>query len=230
MRNKAWIALLMLITAACGGEVQDNSAEGLTKSADATDSSSDASKGLAAGTVPNTAAEIEVEWGKLEDACRGAINGDAPETVKACADRDAFARNVTEAGWCHGTASQAEYEKRWQRCQAPTASAKAEVWQCAGIEPQPFTVELAGNTYRFRPKNPFNGAVSGAVKIIGSEKYEDGTVKTNLNLEGGGEPEGAWAYLKAPGKRKALLWYAVETSGDGSECTPPGAEPEYIFN
>lgn len=103
MGKEIWFAPLILMTAACG-----------KSGADASDSAAEVG---ATEALPATAEQIEAKWGELEDACRGAVNRDSAETVKACADRDAFDRKLTEGGWCHGNESQAEFEKRWQKCQ-----------------------------------------------------------------------------------------------------------------
>ena len=64
----------------------------------------------------NTSAEVKIkEVEKLNDACRGG-SGDDPSTFKACDKRDKGIIELKKMGWCYGDDSQAEYEKKWQKC------------------------------------------------------------------------------------------------------------------
>lgn len=112
---------------------------------------------------------------------------------------------------------------------APKAAVKAdvEIWECDFDSP-PFTVALSANSYKFAPYNPDGGQLQGAVRVL--EEGGRGLTVTNLELVGSGAPEGRWSFVQDRGKRRALMAYAVESSGDGSECTPPGQAPQYEFN
>lgn len=113
---------------------------------------------------------------------------------------------------------------------ATEGSSPEEVWRCEGILARPFSVKLTDSLFAFEPINPDQGATLGALRMGKPKKYEDGTTTTPLILVGSGAPNGRWAYLQSPGKRRALIFYAVESSGDGNECVPPGDTPAYIFN
>jgi hypothetical protein len=112
---------------------------------------------------------------------------------------------------------------------SPQSMVSQEVWEC-NFDSQPFTVTLSESSYKFAPYNPDGGQLQGAVRIL--EEWDRGLAVTNLELVGSGAPEGRWAFVEDEygGKRRALMAYAVESSGDGSECTPPGQAPQYEFN
>lgn len=109
-----------------------------------------------------------------------------------------------------------------------TTSVSGEIWVCRDAEY--YYVEISNGYYKFRPFNPDGGSPWGKMDYGNPEIYGDGTVKTPLIFANGGSLYGRWAYLQSPGKRKALIRYAIESSGDGNECVPPGQEPQYIFN
>lgn len=113
---------------------------------------------------------------------------------------------------------------------APRVANVAEgiVWECDFGDPRgPFNVTLTANSYEFGPYNPDDGALRGEVREAGQDGW-NGTIMTELEFVGGGAPVGRWGWVEEPGKRKALFMYAVESSGDGSECTPPGKGPQYM--
>jgi hypothetical protein len=112
----------------------------------------------------------------------------------------------------------------------PPASGAQEVWECDFGEPEgAYRVTLTATSYQFSPYNPDRGALSGVVNIL-KEENRNGGIVTDLELVGSGAPPGRWGFVQDPGKRKALLTYAVESSGDAQECTPPGEKPQYVFN
>ncbi len=111
----------------------------------------------------------------------------------------------------------------------PTSSGR-ELWKCDFGDPEgTYSVTLTATSYQFAPYNPDGGALSGALEML-EEERRNGTIVTSLEFVGSGAPPGRWEFVQGPGKRKALLTYAVESSGDGGECTPPGGQPQYIFN
>lgn len=112
---------------------------------------------------------------------------------------------------------------------SPQAMVSQEVWECDYDSP-PFTVTLSENNYKFAPYNPDGGQLQGAVRVL--EEWDEGLKVTSLELIGSGAPEGRWGFVEDElgGKRRALMAYAVESSGDGSECTPPGQAAQYEFN
>lgn len=113
---------------------------------------------------------------------------------------------------------------------SPQVLESQEVWVCDFGNPEgPFTVKFSAASYEFVPYNPDGGQLQGPLRILGDQDQYGSSI-TGLELVGSGAPDGRWGFIKDRGKRKALLSYAVETSGDGSECTPPGQEPQYVFN
>lgn len=112
---------------------------------------------------------------------------------------------------------------------SPQAMVSQEVWECDYDSP-PFTVTLSENSYKFAPYNPDGGQLEGTVRVL--DEWDRGLKVTNLELVGSGAPEGRWAFVQDDygGKRRALMAYAVESSGDGSECILPGQAPQYEFN
>lgn len=113
---------------------------------------------------------------------------------------------------------------------ASPASPNAVEWICTGITAGRFTLGISDDVYAFDPTNPDGGTKTGRLILGSPEVYDDGTTVTPLDLVGSGAPKGRWAYLQSPGRRRALISYAVESSGDGIECTPPGEAPIYIVN
>lgn len=108
------------------------------------------------------------------------------------------------------------------------AETTKSIWECDWGDPRgPFSVILTGNSYEFKPYNPDDGALSGEVREASKDGW-NGANMTTLEFVGGGAPVGRWGWVEEPGKRKALFMYAVESSGDGSECTPPGEGPQYM--
>ena len=113
---------------------------------------------------------------------------------------------------------------------AQRTSGEQELWECNFGDPRgAYTIKLTATSYQFIPYNPDGGALSGVVNKLKEENW-DGSLITGLEFVGSAAPPGRWGFVQDQGKRKALLSYAVESSGDGAECTPPGGQPQYVFN
>lgn len=63
------------------------------------------------GEIKNLITEEEI----LNRECRGG-SSDSPETMKYCDKRDAVFTKLDKLGWCFGRDNQAEYEKKWVKC------------------------------------------------------------------------------------------------------------------
>lgn len=58
-------------------------------------------------TVKETAAgRLESRWADLNEQCRGG-SGDDPRTMRACDEREKVDVQLTQAGWCYGSLSEA---------------------------------------------------------------------------------------------------------------------------
>jgi hypothetical protein len=74
--------------------------------------------GLAAAAPPDDGStELLRRFEALNGACRGG-RGDDPETIEACAGRDAVFRDLAWAGWCFGRDGEVEARREWRRCDA----------------------------------------------------------------------------------------------------------------
>lgn len=103
------------------------------------------------------------------------------------------------------------------------------IWRCASISQDLITVTLTEHTYQFHPYNPDGGKLSGSLRPLATVQRR-GTEVSEIEFIGSGAPKGRWAFIQTKGKRKALMHYAVETSGDAGECVPPGETNQYVFN
>ena len=104
-----------------------------------------------------------------------------------------------------------------------------ERWECDFGDPRGgFSVRLTATSYQFVPYNPDGGQLQGAVKVLG--EWNRGLAVTDLEFVGSGAPDNRWKFVQDEfaGKRKALIYYFVESSGDGAECTPPGEQQQYM--
>lgn len=114
--------------------------------------------------------------------------------------------------------------------QTETPRIAQQVWACDYGDPRgPYNVILTATSYEFAPYNPDDGALKGTLKVL-NEESRNGTIVTDLEFVGSAAPYGRWGFVQDPGRRKALLTYFVESSGDAAECTPPGETPQYVFN
>ena len=76
-------------------------------------------------SVPKEIANLLAAEDKLNDRCRDG-SGDDPKTQEACDERGKYIQKLSSLGWCYGTADQAEYQKRWQKCEKTSAASSVQ--------------------------------------------------------------------------------------------------------
>jgi hypothetical protein len=102
-------------------------------------------------------------------------------------------------------------------------------WDCSSVYGDKILVTIMADEYRFYPRNPDGGALSG--KLVKSAKEENaytGGYDTYLNLIDSGTAPKSWSIYV--GDKGPALFHYSELSGDGSECTLPGEDPKYTTN
>lgn len=131
--------------------------------------------------------------------------------------------------WVNTTSSTRVCASSEAGARVSNANVEQTEWDCSSVYGEKILVTITADEYRFYPRNPDGGALSG--KLVKSAKEENeytGGYDTYLNLiDSGTEPKSWSIYV---GDKGPALFHYSELSGDGSECTLPGKEPRYSSN